>query len=178
MGGRAVVLSVPADGTGADHLLAWAGTPGAEPELLATIPPRDWEQVALLPGDKLLLADEVGLAVYDLRTRRFGPELDVSAAFSLSPTGDLAAITLGTGKVEVWDLTGSAAPLVVFTSSNQSYPTIAWGAGGTVLAVADPVDGAEVMPALSYEPFSRLLPVAKRLAVTSLSKAEQKQYLP
>jgi hypothetical protein len=34
------------------------------------------------------------------------------------------------------------------------------------------------MPALSYEPFSRLLPVAKRLAVTSLSNAEQKQYLP
>jgi WD40 repeat protein len=180
MGSRAVVLFVPVDDTGADHLLAWAGTPGAEPEPLAAIPPRDgWEQVALLPGDKLLLADQPGIAVYDLRTRRFGPELHVySAAFSLSPTRDLAAITLGTGKVEVWDLTNSAAPLVVFTSSNQSYPTIAWGAGGTVLAVADPVDGAEVMPALSYEPFSRLLPVAKRLAVTTLSKAEQKQYLP
>ena len=78
----------------------------------------------------------------------------------------------------MWDLNGSDPPPVIFTSMGQPFPAMAWGHSGSVLAVADPTDGIRVMPTLSYLPFRLLLPIARRLAVTALDKAERSRFLP
>jgi WD40 repeat protein len=175
------VLATPAIAVNQpSKLLAWDGTTGEVPSVLATIPQRyEWDEAAILPGDKLLLSDQGGTAVFNLRTRRFGPELNgYELGFSLSPSGDLAALTTENGDVEVWDLNGRDSPLVEFTSKGQPFPAMAWGNSGSVLAVADPTDGVKVMPALSYLPFRQLLPIARRLAVTTLDKTQQRQFFP
>ena len=87
-------------------------------------------------------------------------------------------LTASSGKVEVWDLNGNDTPLVAFTPQGQAFPTVAWGSSGTVLGIADPVDGAEVIPSVSFLPFRQLLVAARRLAVTTLTKAEQREFIP
>jgi WD40 repeat protein len=179
-GSSALVLSTPSSATGPSKLLAWDGATPAVATVAATIPQRDdWDEAAELPGDKLLLADQVGVAVYDPRARRFGPEINsYELSFVLSPSRQLAAMTTASGQVEVWDLNARDAPLIAFTAQGQPFPIVAWGGSGSVLGVADPADEVEVMPALSYLPFAQLLPMAKSLAVTSLDKAERKEFLP
>jgi WD40 repeat protein len=161
-------------------LIEWDGVTRVAPRLLVTIPQRDgWDDAALLPGNRLLLADQAGVALFNIKTRRLGPQIKgYELGFRLAPSGDLAALTTSSGKVEVWDLNGNDTPLVAFTPQGQAFPAVAWGSSGSVLGIADPVDGAEVMPAVSFLPVRQLLVAARRLAVTTLTKAEQRDFIP
>ncbi|HTV10537.1 MAG TPA: toll/interleukin-1 receptor domain-containing protein [Acidimicrobiales bacterium] len=173
------LLSTPVLLNGPSKLFVWAGTTGEAPKLVATIPQRDsWSEATVMPGGRVLLADQVGVTFFNLKTRRFGPEVNgYELSYVLSPSDDLAALSGVNGKVEVWDLTASA-PLLAFTSTTNAYPSVAWGSSGSVLGVSDPSDGIEVMPSVPYYPFAQLLPIAQSLAVTSLTKAEQDEFLP
>jgi len=62
-------------------------------------------------------------------------------------------------------------------SAETEFPPIAWGDGGQLLGIGAS-SGAQVIPARAYLPFGQVLSVARTLAVTSLSKAEQAQFLP
>jgi WD40 repeat protein len=172
------ILSTPASGTGPSQLLLWGDKPEAAPRTTATIPARDdWDAAAVLADGRLLLSDQDGVAEYDPRARRFGPELDgYELSFTLSPSGRQAALTTASGQVEVWDVDGDSAPLLAFSGHGQ--PFVAWGPSGTALAVSDAVDGARVLPTVSFLPFAQLLPIARRLAVSSLSPAQERQFLP
>jgi hypothetical protein len=178
------VLSSPSVNIGAaSTLLAWDGAPASKPRLLATVPPRDgWNDAAVLPGDKLLLADPVGVAVYNPRDHRLGPEVNgYELSFVLSPSRQLAALIYLSGKVDVWDMKGQDVPLPAYQVANtvqSSYAFTTWDRSGTILGIADPTAGVELIPALEYVPFRQLLPVARSLAVTKLTKAEDKQFVP
>ena len=58
---------------------------------LTSAPKPPGGRAAILPGDKLVLSDQGGTAVFNLRTRRFGPEANgYELSFSLSRSGDRA----------------------------------------------------------------------------------------
>ena len=139
-------------GDRASKLLVWDGRSSGAPRTVATIAQRDgWEAAAVLPGGRVLLADPVGLALFDPHSRRWEPEINsYELGFTLAPSGRLAALTTGGGQVEVWDLRKQDAPLLAFTA--KGHPTVAWNGSGSLLAVSDPVDGTTLLPALSLPP--------------------------
>jgi WD40 repeat protein len=178
--GGVLVLTTPSNGNINEPsvLVDWSGKGGQVPRDVTDIPQRDeWDEAAQLPGGNLLLADQAGVAVFNPKTRRFGQKVNgYELHFALSPKADLAALSTAPGQVEIWGL-GGHPPLLAF-SSRRSFPAVAWSPDGLELAVADPADGAEVLPAVPYLPFAQLLPLARRLSVATLSKAEQRQFLP
>lgn len=179
-GSEVRILSTPAEEVNnPSRLLTWDGVSGSRPTVVATIGQRaDWDEAAVLPDGEYLLADQAGIVLYDPKTKHRTPVFQAyEASFVLSPKGGVAAITSSTGFVYIWDLRPGDAPVEAFKSQAQ-FPFPAWGATGTQLGLADAADGLRVMSALPYLPFSQVLPAAKRLAVTSLSPAEQRRYLP
>jgi len=177
VGSEVKILSTPVGLTSASRLWLWDGSSSNAARLLATIAQRDgWSAASSLPGQKLLLKDPDGLEVYDLRNKHVAAQLAGEFNYSLSPSDQAVALSYGNGQVDVWDL-GSGQPPVVAYSAETEFPPIAWGDGGQLLGIGAS-SGAQVIPARAYLPFGQVLSVARTLAVTSLSKAEQAQFLP
>jgi hypothetical protein len=144
---------------------------------LATIAQRDgWSRASALPDQRLLLQDPVGLEVYDLKSKHVAAQLAGEFNYSLSPSDQTVALSYGNGQVDVWDL-GSDQPPVAAYSAGTEYPPLAWGDGGRLLGIGAS-SSAQVISARAYLPFSQVLSVARKLAVTSLTKAERAQFLP
>lgn len=177
VGSEVKILSTPVNSTSASRLWFWDGSSANPARLLATIPQRDgWSRASALPGQRLLLRDQDGLEVYDLKSKHVAAQLAGELNYSLSPSEQTVALSYGNGQVDVWDL-GSDQPPVAVSSAETEYPPLAWGVGGQFLAIGAS-GSAEVVPARAYLPFSQVLRLARTLAVTSLTKAEQAQFLP
>jgi WD40 repeat protein len=177
VGSEVRILSTPVDPSTASRLWLWDGSSSNAARLLATIPQRDgWSRASSLPEQKLLLQDPDGLEVYDLQTKHVTAQLAGEFNYSLSPSDQTVALSYGNGQVDVWDL-GSGQPPVAAYSAETEYPPVAWADGGRYLGIGAS-SSAEVIPARAYLPFGQVLGVARTLAVTSLSKEEQAQFLP
>ncbi len=177
VGSKVVILSTPASGTSASGLWLWDGSSANPARLLATIPQRDnWNFASVLPEQRLLLQDEGGLEVYDLKSKHVTAQVAGELNYSLSPSDQAVALSYSNGRVDVWDLGSDHLPVAAYSAETQ-YPPVAWGDGGRLLAIGAS-GSALVIPARAYLPFSQVLSVARTLAVTSLTKAERAQFLP
>ena len=177
VGSEVVILSTPANGTSASRLWLWDGSSANSARLLATIAQRDgWNFASTLPEQRLLLQDQGGLEVYDLKSKHVTAQVAGELNYSLSPSDQAVALSYSNGQVDVWDLGSDQPPAAVYSAETQ-FPPLAWGDGGQFLAIG--ASGSSlVIPARAYLPFSQVLSVARTLAVTSLTKAERAQFLP
>lgn len=177
---QARILVTPAEQVNnPSTVLVWDGVSGSRPTVVTRIPQRyDWDEAAALADGQYLLADQAGIALYNPQAKRRTLIFQgYEPSFVLSPTGEAAAITSSTGFVYVWDLHPADAPVLAY-KSRAEFPLPAWDGSGTELGLADRVDGLRVMSAVPYLPFAQVLPVAERLAVTTLTPAEKRQFLP
>ena len=171
------ILSTPVSPTTASRLWLWDGSSSGPARLLATIAQRDgWSRASALPDQRLLLQDPVGLEVYDLKSKHVAAQLAGEFNYSLSPSDQTVALSYRNGQVDVWDL-GSDQPPVAAYSAGTEYPPLVWGDGGRLLGIGAS-SSAQVISSRAYLPFSQVLSVARKLAVTSLTKAERAQFLP
>jgi WD40 repeat protein len=177
VGSEIRILSTPVSPTTASRLWLWDGSSADPARLIATIAQRDgWDHASSLPGQSLLLQDQDGLEVYDLKSKHVTAQLAGEFNYSLSPSDQAVALSYGNGQVDVWDL-GSGQPPVQAYSTETQFPPVAWGDGGKLLGIGAS-SSTEVTPARAYLPFGQVLSVARTLAVTSLSKAQRAQFLP
>jgi WD40 repeat protein len=177
VGSEVVILSTPGNGTSASRLWLWDGSSSGRARLLATIAQRDgWDHASALPEQRLLLQDQGGLEVYDLKTKHVTAQVAGELNYSLSPSDQTVALSYGNGQVDVWYLNSDRPPVAVYSAETLS-PPVAWGDGGQFLAIGAS-GSALVIPARAYLPFSQVLSIARTLAVTSLTKAERAQFLP
>jgi WD40 repeat protein len=177
VGSEIRILSTPVSPTTPSRLWLWDGSSSDRARLTATIAQRDgWDHASSLPGQSLLLQDQDGLEVYDLKTKHVTAQLAGEFNYSLSPSDQAVALSYGNGQVDVWDLGSGQAPVQAYSAETE-FPPVAWGDGGRLLGIGAS-SSTQVTPARAYLPFSQVLSVARTLAVTSLSKAQRAQFLP
>jgi hypothetical protein len=177
VGSEVKILSTPVYSTSASRLWLWDGSSANPARLLATIAQRDrWNFASALPEQRLLLQDQGGLEVYDLKSKHVTAQVAGELNYSLSPSDQAVALSYSNGQVDVWDLGSDQPPVAVYSAETVS-PPVAWGDGGQFLAIGAS-GSALVIPARAYFPFSQVLSVARTLAVTSLTQAERAQFLP